>query len=108
MADAAAPDVRGARSSPVGARTDPAVILGRTRIDWELSDDVERSLWEKLVFLSVLSGMQTSLFRGNVREIMAAPGGREAMINHSTPRSPSRRMKGIRLPATRWISRASG
>ena len=56
-----------------------AAILGRTRIDWELSDDIERSLWEKLVFLCVLAGM-TSLFRGNVREIMAAPGGREAMM----------------------------
>ena len=34
-------------------------------------------MWEKLVMLSVLAAT-TCLFRGNVKEIMSAPGGREA------------------------------
>ena len=55
-----------------------AAELGRTKIDWVLADDIEQELWEKVVFLSALAAT-TCLFRGNVREIMAAPGGREAM-----------------------------
>ena len=35
-------------------------------------------MWEKIVFLSALAAT-TCLFRANVREIMAAAGGREAM-----------------------------
>ncbi len=52
-----------------------ADLLAATTIDWELADDVVLRMWEKLVFLSVLAAM-TCLFRGNVREIMAAPGAR--------------------------------
>jgi 2-dehydropantoate 2-reductase len=52
--------------------------LARTSIEWELSNDIERNIWEKLVFLSVLAA-GTCLFRANVREIMAAPGGAAAM-----------------------------
>lgn len=55
-----------------------ADLLGTTTLDWELADDVVQRMWEKLVFLSVLAAA-TCLFRGNVREIMAAPGGREAV-----------------------------
>ena len=55
-----------------------ADALAATRIDWELSDDIEQSLWEKIVFLSVLAAT-TCLFRANVREIIAAPGGLEAI-----------------------------
>ena len=55
-----------------------AADLAKTKIDWVLSDDIERDLWEKIVFLSALAAT-TCLFRGNVREIIAAPGGREAM-----------------------------
>lgn len=55
-----------------------ADALAKTTIDWELSPDIEQHLWEKLVFLSALAAM-TCLFRANVAEIMAAPGGREAM-----------------------------
>lgn len=56
-----------------------ATAFARTRIDWKLSDDIERDLWEKIVFLCALA-TTTCLFRGNVREIVAAPGGREAML----------------------------
>ena len=55
-----------------------AGALAATRLDWTLSDDIERDLWEKIVFLCALASA-TCLFRGNVREIMAAPGGKEAM-----------------------------
>jgi 2-dehydropantoate 2-reductase len=52
--------------------------LAKTSIDWKQSENVERDLWEKIVFLSALAAT-TCLFRGNVGEIIAAPGGREAM-----------------------------
>ena len=55
-----------------------ADVLARTRIDWELSEDIERSVWEKIVFLSVLAST-TCLFRANIGEIIGAPGGREAI-----------------------------
>jgi 2-dehydropantoate 2-reductase len=55
-----------------------ADALAKTKIDWKLSDDIEQDMWEKIVFLSALAAT-TCLFRGNVREIMAAAGGREAM-----------------------------
>jgi 2-dehydropantoate 2-reductase len=53
--------------------------LARTKLDWTLSDDIRQDLWEKIVFLCALATC-TCLFRGNVREIVAAPGGREAML----------------------------
>ena len=55
-----------------------AAELAKTTIDWVLADDVEQELWEKVVFLSALAAT-TCLFRGNVREIMASPGGPQAM-----------------------------
>jgi 2-dehydropantoate 2-reductase len=55
-----------------------AEALARTRVDWELSGHIEQDLWEKIVFLSVLAAT-TCLFRGNVREIISAPGGREVV-----------------------------
>jgi len=55
-----------------------AAVLAATTIDWSLSDDIEQVMWDKLVFLAALASM-TCLFRANVREIISAPGGREAM-----------------------------
>ncbi|MGE0450481.1 MAG: ketopantoate reductase family protein [Vicinamibacterales bacterium] len=55
-----------------------ADVLGRTSLDWELADDVMLRMWEKVVFLSVLAAT-TCLFRGNVQEIISAPGGRDAI-----------------------------
>jgi 2-dehydropantoate 2-reductase len=52
--------------------------ISKTKVDATLSEDIEQDLWEKIVFLSALAAA-TTLFRGNVREIMSAPGGREAM-----------------------------
>ncbi|MEO7742983.1 MAG: 2-dehydropantoate 2-reductase [Usitatibacter sp.] len=52
--------------------------LAKSRIDWKLSEDIEQDMWEKIVFLSALAAT-TCLFRANVREIMAAKGGPQAM-----------------------------
>jgi 2-dehydropantoate 2-reductase len=65
----------GSRSPRAQALAD---ALGRTRIDWKLASDVEHDMWEKVVFLAALAAT-TCLFRGNVREILAAPGGRDVM-----------------------------
>lgn len=65
----------GARSDRAGAF---AAELAKTGIDWVHSDDIQQDLWEKVVFLSALAAT-TCLFRANVKEIMASPGGPEAM-----------------------------
>ena len=52
--------------------------LAKSKVEWKLSDDIVQDLWEKVVFLTALASI-TCMFRGNVKEIMAAPGGREAM-----------------------------
>jgi 2-dehydropantoate 2-reductase len=54
-----------------------ADAFGRTSLEWEWADDILMRMWEKLVLLSVLAAT-TCLFRGNVHEIMSAPGGSEA------------------------------
>ncbi len=55
-----------------------ADLLAASSLEWKYSDDIEQDLWEKVVFLSALAAA-TCLFRANVREIIAAPGGKEAM-----------------------------
>jgi 2-dehydropantoate 2-reductase len=55
-----------------------ADAFARTAVEWKLSPDIEQDMWEKVVFLSALAAT-TCLFRGNVGEIMSAPGGPEAM-----------------------------
>jgi len=55
-----------------------AAELAKTSIDWTLSPTIEQDMWEKLLFLSVLAAV-TCLFRGNIGEILAAPGGRGAI-----------------------------
>jgi len=50
----------------------------RAGIGGGLSEDIVQDLWEKIVFLSALAAT-TCLFRGNVSEIVGAPGGKEAM-----------------------------
>jgi 2-dehydropantoate 2-reductase len=56
-----------------------ADAFAKTTADWKLSEDIEQDMWEKVAFLSALAAT-TCLFRGNVREIIAAPGGKEAML----------------------------
>ncbi len=55
-----------------------AAELAKTPIDYVLSGDIVQDLWEKIVFLSALAAT-TCLFRGNVGEILSAPGGPESM-----------------------------
>jgi 2-dehydropantoate 2-reductase len=69
----------GERDGPNSERAEAfEAELRKSTIDWSLADDIEQEMWEKIVFLCALASA-TCLFRGNVREIMAAPGGREAM-----------------------------
>lgn len=71
--------VFGERDRSVSPRAQAlAAVLKHTAIDWSLSEHIERTMWDKLVFLCALASM-TCLFRANVREIVASPGGREAM-----------------------------
>jgi 2-dehydropantoate 2-reductase len=78
-ADALQRIIFGERDRTRSARAEAfAADFARTKVDWVLSGDIELELWEKIVFLCALAST-TCLFRGNVREIMAAPGGREAM-----------------------------
>jgi 2-dehydropantoate 2-reductase len=55
-----------------------ADAFAKTKVHCTLSPDIDQEMWEKVVFLSALAAT-TCLFRANVGEIMAAPGGREAM-----------------------------
>jgi 2-dehydropantoate 2-reductase len=55
-----------------------AQAFAKTSLDWELADDIEQSMWEKIVFLSILAA-STCLFRANVGEIVRAPGGLAAI-----------------------------
>jgi 2-dehydropantoate 2-reductase len=69
----------GERDGSASARTAAfKAELAKTKIDATLSASILQDLWDKVVFLSALAAT-TCLFRANVREIMAAPGGREAM-----------------------------
>lgn len=69
----------GERDKSASARAQAfADALEPTKIDWKLSPDIEQDLWEKVVFLCALAST-TCLFRANVREIMAATGGPQAM-----------------------------
>jgi 2-dehydropantoate 2-reductase len=54
--------------------------FAKTNVDWKLSPDIVQEMWEKVVFLAALAAA-TCLFRGNVGEIAAAPGGKEAVEN---------------------------
>ena len=56
-----------------------ADAFAKTKVEWKLSEDIEQDLWEKITFLCALASV-TCLFRANIGEIMAAPGGREAVL----------------------------
>jgi 2-dehydropantoate 2-reductase len=86
-----------------------ADALAKTTIDWELAEDIEQNLWEKLVFLSVLAA-GSCLFRATVREILAAPNGRATMelaletnIEIATREGHSPREAAIRFARARLL-----
>ena len=77
--DALARIVFGERDKQPSARAQAlADAFANTKVEWRLSPDIEQDMWDKVVFLSALAAT-TCLFRGTVGQIMAAPGGREAM-----------------------------
>jgi 2-dehydropantoate 2-reductase len=51
-----------------------AEAFAKTSLEWELADDIMQTMWEKIVFLSILAA-STCLFRANVGEIVRGPGG---------------------------------
>jgi 2-dehydropantoate 2-reductase len=53
-------------------------ITKKAGIGGGLSEDIVQDLWEKVVFLTALAST-TCLFRANVREIVASPGGKDVM-----------------------------
>ncbi|HUP97059.1 MAG TPA: ketopantoate reductase family protein, partial [Usitatibacter sp.] len=55
-----------------------ADAVKRAGLGGGLSEDIEQEMWEKVAFLCALAST-TTLFRANVREIIASPGGRETM-----------------------------
>jgi 2-dehydropantoate 2-reductase len=55
-----------------------AQAFARTKVDWTLTDDVEQSMWDKIVFLSILAATNC-LFRANIGEINNAAGGPQAI-----------------------------
>ena len=71
--------VFGERDGQPSSRTRTfAAVLDHSSLAWEHADDVLLRMWEKLVMLSVLAAT-SCLFRGNVQEIMSAPGGKDAV-----------------------------
>ena len=55
-----------------------ADALALSKVEAEYSEVIAQDLWEKVVFLSAAAAL-TCLFRANIGEIMAAPGGPEAV-----------------------------
>lgn len=55
-----------------------ADAFAKTTIEWELADDIEQNMWEKIVTLSVLASANC-LFRANIGEIVRSPGGLDAI-----------------------------
>ena len=74
-----------------------AQAFAKTVIDAKLSEDIEQDLWEKIIFLSALAST-TCLFRANVREINAAPGGSDAMRRAYAANAEVMRREGKREP----------
>ena len=64
------------------AQQDAANALGdafaNTVVDWKVSSDIIRDMWEKIVFLCTLAAM-TCLMRANVGEILATADGKALM-----------------------------
>ena len=72
--------VFGERSRHSSARaTAFAAALATTPVEWTLADDIEQEMWEKAVMLTSVA-VGTVLFRANIGEIHAAPGGRDALL----------------------------
>ncbi|MES3015158.1 MAG: 2-dehydropantoate 2-reductase [Pseudomonadota bacterium] len=65
---------RSAGAADVGRLAALHALMSDAGFEARLSDEIERDLWEKWVFLATLGGI-TCLMRGTIGEIEAAPGG---------------------------------
>ena len=65
----------GARSARGG---ELAQAFDGTGVPCDLVENIEQEMWEKIAFLSVFAAA-TCLFRANIGEIVAAPGGLDAL-----------------------------
>ncbi len=61
-----------------GRGVDLASAFAAAGVSCDLVDNIEQEMWEKLAFLSVFAAA-TCLFRANIGEIVAAPGGLDAL-----------------------------
>ncbi len=69
----------GERDRTITARAQTfADALALTKVDWQLADDIERNVWEKMSQLSTMAAL-CCLFRASVGDIVSAPGGPEAI-----------------------------
>ena len=77
--------------------------LAKSKIEWELSDNIVQNMWEKLAFLCALAST-CCLFRANVREIMSAPDGRDALGRalETNMAIAAREGHAARPPALEW------
>ncbi|KVQ65604.1 2-dehydropantoate 2-reductase [Burkholderia territorii] len=76
-------ELAGGESARVRAVAD---VFGGAGFDATLSDDIVARMWDKWVFLATLAA-STSLFRGSVGDILAAPDGRhllETMLDETS------------------------
>ena len=55
-----------------------ADAFARTTLEWELADDIEQNMWEKIAVLSILAAANC-LYRANIGEIVRSPGGLDAI-----------------------------
>ena len=83
-------------SSPRVDALHEALLLGG--IDAEVSEDIERTIWEKFVFLVGLSATTTTL-RTTLGPVRSAPESRELLLNAMRETVAVGRAKGIDLPA---------
>ena len=56
-----------------------AELLGKTSIEFTVSDDIEQEMWNKFVFISTLAGATCSM-RANVGEILATTAGEDFIL----------------------------
>ncbi|MFL2546642.1 MAG: ketopantoate reductase family protein [Candidatus Rariloculaceae bacterium] len=86
---------RGGGSSPRVDALHEAMLAGG--IDAEISDDIERTIWEKFVFLVGLSATTTSL-RTTLGPIREHPESREMLLSVMRETVAVGRARGISLP----------
>ena len=88
-------ELDGSSSGRVTALYD-AMVAGR--IDAEISDDIERTIWEKFVFLVGMSST-TTLMNSEIGPIRTDPEGRDFLLSVFREVTAFGRARGVDLPA---------